>query len=118
MDRHKRPAFTRHGMMRGIVLLALLPALLLAGCSSRSYVQASSSGSPSTGVSTSGSVYVQGQSALAALIAIGVLAGASYRSDRETPPLAPTPELDASRRVLEHDCTKPIVDWSANLKCK
>ena len=28
------------------------------------------------------------------------------------------PELDVSRRVVEQDCTKPIVDWSANLKCK
>jgi len=28
------------------------------------------------------------------------------------------PELDASRRVHEQDCTKPIVDWSANLKCR
>jgi len=118
MDRHKRPPFARHGMMRGVVPLALLPALLLAGCGGHSYVQASSSGSPSTGVSTSGSVYVQGQSALAALIAIGVLAGASYRGDRETPPLARTPELDPARRVLVHDCTKPIEDWSANLRCK
>lgn len=28
------------------------------------------------------------------------------------------PELDAGRRVHEQDCTKPIVDWSANLKCR
>ena len=28
------------------------------------------------------------------------------------------PELDAARRVNEQDCTKPIVDWSANLKCR
>jgi hypothetical protein len=28
------------------------------------------------------------------------------------------PELDASRRVHEQDCSKPIVDWSANLKCR
>jgi len=28
------------------------------------------------------------------------------------------PELDASRRVHEQDCTKPILDWSANLKCR
>jgi len=28
------------------------------------------------------------------------------------------PELDANRRVHEQDCTKPIVDWSANLKCR
>lgn len=28
------------------------------------------------------------------------------------------PELDANRRVNEQDCTRPIVDWSANLKCR
>jgi hypothetical protein len=28
------------------------------------------------------------------------------------------PELDASRRVHVQDCSKPITDWSANLKCR
>jgi hypothetical protein len=28
------------------------------------------------------------------------------------------PELDAGRRVHVQDCTKPIADWSANLKCR
>jgi hypothetical protein len=28
------------------------------------------------------------------------------------------PELDANRRVHVQDCTKPITDWSANLKCR
>ena len=28
------------------------------------------------------------------------------------------PELDAGRRVHEQDCTKPITDASANLKCR
>jgi len=28
------------------------------------------------------------------------------------------PELDASRRVHAQDCSKPILDWSANLKCR
>lgn len=28
------------------------------------------------------------------------------------------PELDASRRVHEQDCTKPISDFSANLRCR
>jgi hypothetical protein len=30
----------------------------------------------------------------------------------------PAPELDGSRRVNEQDCSKPIRDWSANLKCR
>jgi hypothetical protein len=78
----------------------------------------SSSGSPSTGVSTGGSVSVQGRTTFGTLLAIGLLAGVSYDSDRGMPTSARVPELDASRRVLEQDCTKPIVDWSANLKCK
>jgi hypothetical protein len=28
------------------------------------------------------------------------------------------PALDPARRVVEQDCTKPIEDWSANLRCK
>ena len=29
-----------------------------------------------------------------------------------------SPPLDPQRKVLEQDCTQPIVDWSANLKCR
>ena len=28
------------------------------------------------------------------------------------------PPLDPERRVQEVDCTKPIADWSANLRCR
>jgi hypothetical protein len=93
----------------------------------------SSSGSPSTGVSTGGSVHVQGSSTFAALLAIGILAGASYASEREyesggmqnrsspfTPMRGnrPVPELDATRTVNEQDCSKPIEHTSANLRCR
>ncbi|MGH8688829.1 MAG: hypothetical protein ACREVQ_14100 [Burkholderiales bacterium] len=30
----------------------------------------------------------------------------------------PPPPLDAGRKVSEVDCTKPIADWSANLRCR
>lgn len=113
MGRDKRPPFTRYRIVAGIFLV-----FCIAGCGGNSYVQAASSGSPSTGVSTGGSVNVQGRSTFGALLAIGVLAGASYGSDRGMSPSARAPELDASRRVLEQDCTKPIVDGSANLRCK
>lgn len=33
-------------------------------------------------------------------------------------PTWPPPPLDPERRVNEQDCTKPIEDWSANLRCK
>jgi hypothetical protein len=113
MGRDKRPPFTRRRIAAGILL-----ALCVAACGGNSNVQVTSSGSPSTGVSTGGSVNVQGRSTFGALLAIGLLAGASFGSDRGMPPSARAPELDASRRVLEQDCTKPIVDWSANLRCR
>ena len=108
-------AFARDGMMRA---LGLSLALLLAGCSGHSNVQVSSSTLPSGGVSTGGAVQAQSNSALGVLLAIGVLVGASYASDRESPPGAAVPELDPSRRVLLQDCTRPIADSSANLKCR
>ena len=115
MGRRKRPAFTRHGMMRAV---ALSLALLLAGCGGHSNVQFASSALPSGSVSSGGSVQARSQSTLAVLIAIGVLMGVSYANDRGTPPSTPVPELERSRRVLEQDCTKPIKDGSANLRCK
>jgi hypothetical protein len=33
-------------------------------------------------------------------------------------PTWPPPPLDPERRVNEQDCTRPIEDWSANLRCK
>jgi hypothetical protein len=72
---------------------------------------------------------VQGGSTLGGLIAIGVLGALAYESERGlsyranpfdafsmSPP--PPPPLDPSRRVLEQDCTQPIADWSANLRCR
>jgi hypothetical protein len=82
------------------VLLALL-----AGCGGSSNVQLSSGGIPTAGF--------QGASTIGALFMIGVLAGASDGQARALPP-----ELDAARKVNEQDCSKPIEDWSANLKCR
>ena len=48
-------------------------------------------------------------SAFNAILTIGAASGATYDS---------TPPLDPNRRVLEQDCTKPIEDPSANLKCR
>lgn len=45
-----------------------------------------------------------------AVFLIGVSNGASYTG--------PQPELDPNRRVQEQDCSKPIEDSSANLKCR
>ena len=117
MDRRSRPSDPRRA-----AALAALCAVLLPGCGGHTNVQFSSVGSPSTGVSSGGSVQVQGSSTLGTLFAIGILAGASIQSDRDMgrlgSPAQRVPELDPARRVVEQDCTKPIVDWSANLKCR
>jgi hypothetical protein len=96
-------------------VLAGVAAALLGGCSGRYQLNASSttvSGGAAPGTSVSGAaVQVQsGGAAAVALIAIGVMA---LSSDYSRPP-----ELAPDRRVNEQDCGKPIVDWSANLKCR
>jgi len=124
------PTVTRHGMRRA---LALSLALVLAGCGGHSNVRLNTGGAPS-GASTGTSVHVQsGTSTFGTLLAIGVMVGMSHGSDRAleeaggysvvrppfaAPPAARVPELEPSRRVVEHDCTRPIEDWSANIKCK
>lgn len=108
----QRSSFPR----RRLAAAALL--LLAAGCGGHANVQYVSSGSPATGISSGGSVSVQGSSTLGVLFAIAVLSGAAYHSDREMPPSQRAPEMDPARRVVEHDCTKPIEDLSANLKCR
>ena len=114
MGRDTRSSFTRHWLAAPVLL-----ALCLAGCGGNSYVQAGASGSPSTGVTSGGSVSVQGYSTFGALLAIGVLVGVSRQADRAAPPFPGyVPELDPARRVAERDCTQPIEDWSANLKCR
>jgi hypothetical protein len=135
MGRDQGPSFTRHGMMRGIASLVVAFALPLAGCGGDSYTRFSSGGIPPAGVSTSGStVYVNTSgsgSPLGTLIAALLLATQSYLSDLDYRAAGMStwssanpergggvPALDASRRVVEQDCTKPIADWSANLKCK
>ena len=121
-------------MRRGSASLALALCLALAGCGGDSYVRLSSGGVPAAGVATSGStVYVNTSgsvSPLGTLIAAVILATQSYISDLDYaagrsawPGVYPerggiVPLLDAERRVIEQDCTRPIVDWSANLRCK
>ena len=110
-------------MKRGIVPLAWSLAVLLAGCGGQSNVQVNSSGAPASGISNGSSVNIQGRSTVGALLAIGLIVGVSYDDGRgmprsaHVPYLVHVPELDASRRVLEQDCTRPIEDWSANLRC-
>jgi hypothetical protein len=94
-------------------------ALFAASCASTS-VQVSGGG-PQPAASA------PGNSAFGALLLLGFIVSAEAHHDgaryRASPfdALAPgplRPPLDPSRRVLEQDCTKPIEDWSANLKCR
>jgi len=116
MERRPRPPVARHAA----AVAAALACAQLAGCGGHSNVQFASSGAPATGVSSGGSVRVQGTSTLGALFAIGVIAGASYASEhpRAMPARYVPPPMDPARRVDERDCTQPIEDWSANLKCR
>jgi hypothetical protein len=119
-------------MRRGIAVLALSLCLPLAGCGGGSYTQVSSAGIPAAGAATGSAVYVNTSgsvSALGTMITVLILANQSYFSDldyaagRSAWNVYPDrggylPALDASRRVVEHDCTQPIPDWSANFKCR
>lgn len=122
MGRDQGPLVARYGLMPGI---AVALVLLLAGCGGHANVQ----GSANNGAA-SAAVSFPGRASLGTLLTVIILAGISYESDREMErtarfphtsslPGSPyAPDLDPSRRVLEHDCTKPIEDWSANLRCR
>ena len=104
-------------------LSVLVIAVLLSGCSHTS-VQMSSGGG-TTSVSTGVSVNYSGSGSAAAWALIGIgliaaeLAGSEAARARGLEPERPAERrLDAQRQVNEVDCTRPIENWSANLKCK
>lgn|SRR5689334_5726832 len=114
MGSRSRPIAAR----RGLIALAVLA---LAGCAS-SNVQISAGGPQPT-------VNAPGSSALGTVVLLGFIAGMGYESYKDGvhyranpfDAMRPTPlrpPLDPGRRVLEADCTKPIEDWSANLRCR
>jgi hypothetical protein len=103
-------------------LLALLVAAL-AGCTHASVRVASDGAATTTSTSVSAGYSGHGSAGMWLLIGIGLIAweyggseGARERGlEPERKPPAP---LDAGRQVNEVDCTKPIEDWSGNLKCR
>lgn len=132
MGRDQRPPFARHGLMRARVPLALSLAVLLGGCGGHANVQSTSGGGAGT-VSGGTSVNVQGRSNFGNLLGLGFLVGVSYGSERGVShfssnpfmaisgadsPARGIPEPDPSRRIAVQDCTRPIEDWLANLRCK
>jgi len=100
----------------------ILALLALSACSANTQIASNTAaaiGSPAAGttvVSGGISASISGGSAAAALGAVGVL-GAMFYYDSEPLERAPPPLLEG-RRVNEHDCTTPLVDYSANLRCR
>ncbi|HEX2200091.1 MAG TPA: hypothetical protein VHG88_15940 [Burkholderiales bacterium] len=90
-----------------------LAALFVAAAMAAGCAHTHTTGSTTT---AGGSVSVQGHSnSLAALIFAGMFLAAAmtYRE----PPASP-PELDASRRINEQDCSRPIDESAGNLRCR
>lgn len=114
--------------------LWLLACAALAGCNASTgfaYRGGSATVQPTTTTFQGGTLYYSSTSASAGAIAvaIGFLgfalhgdSGSYYRVNANPfaaiTPTDPPPALDPERRVNEQDCTKPIEDWSANLRCK
>jgi hypothetical protein len=98
-------------------LRMILFAVSIAGCS-HGQVQfsggAASTTSGGTAISSSSAgLNVQASGATAAaLIGLGIAGAVIYRGTERAPELAPV------RKVNEQDCTRPIEDISANLKCR
>jgi hypothetical protein len=92
---------------------ALLFALGIAGCGGNSSVVIGSAGSSAAGISVEGS-----STTVSSLLTLMMLLNASRLGDQVGPAMPPDPVMEASRRVVERDCTRPIEDWSANLRCR
>lgn len=117
-------------------LVAILVAALAAGCShvqinAGSNTSSVAAGAPSAGTSvTSGSagLQVRGGSLAAAIVIMGLAAGAveDSREERSFPSPAalfpqytpPAPALAPDRRVNQQDCTRPVDFSAGNLRCR
>ena len=105
--------------MRTVILIAMM----LSGCTHVSVQGSAVGGTTTTSSSVSVGYSGSGSAAMWVLIGIGLIA-AEYggsRAARERglePEAKPVQPMDASRQVNEVDCSQPIQDWSANLKCR
>ena len=82
----------------------LLLLTLLSGCN---YV-----------VVSGGTLYVSTGQAVTTAAAAGALVANVDARNNFPAATAPAPAMLPDRAVAEQDCTKPIEDWSANLKCR
>ena len=118
MERRTRPTVARCRIAG-----ALAAALCVAGCGGNAHVQISSAvpaASASTG--TTGTVTATSSSVAATALFVLHWALLNYHWDREAGiygvPAYWAPPMDETRTVNTQDCTMPIEDWSANLKCR
>lgn len=116
--------------MRAVALL--LTVAMIAGCAHAHTTVNAGAGAAAGTTVTGGSVSVHGHGhSLAALVIAGMFLAAAVDYNQEPRPMPsfssfadwfrgtpPPPELDAERRVLEHDCTQPLPQFSGNLKCR
>ena len=110
--------------MKNVVIALLALAVGLAGCSTANLSARGGSfttnTTPQAGTSVSGGsvgVNIQGGSAAGAVVAVAAIV-ALTGIWRDAPSLRAAPDMLEGRAISEVDCTKPIEDWSANLKCK
>ena len=111
----------------------VISTAVLAGCTGRANVNAgygasarNTAGGSTTTSSGSVGVQIQGGSAAAAVIGIAVMGVAIHGAERAESragsagfaPRSAAPPLDETRTVREVDCSRPIEDYSANIKCK
>ena len=119
MDRSTGSIVTRR--IAGVLALALCAA----GCGGNSYV-AISSGAPATGVSAGTTGYVQASTSSTSTAAWYIFllhwSLLNRQWDQEAgiygSSTLPAPPMDETRTVNMQDCTTPIVDWAANLRCR
>src|SRR5205807_6275176 len=94
-------------------------AVFIAGCSHGQLqfnggAASTTSGGTAISSSSAGLSVQAGGSTAAALIGLGIAGAVIYRSEAS----GWAPELTPARRVNVQDCTRPIEDISANLKCR
>jgi hypothetical protein len=106
----RRPG-SHHQSRALAALLALAVALALSGCANSAWRVAGPSAPPPP---VGGSASVSGTSSLGALFALGLV---GFFTAGGTPFYA-MPEMNPDRRVVEQDCSKPLEDPGANLRCR
>ena len=90
--------------------LVIAFAVLAAGCASHTRISAGEGGAAGVRLG----VDVRSGSALGAIIAIGALGAMSASGGAPASP----PAMLEGRSVSEQDCTRPIENPSANLRCR